>query len=606
MARKATKKGKKFQDAGKPLAAKTPGAQSLPSGIGRSLGRILRPQAAYRWLLPQLAAITPQYIELTLRGALAGNHVQAWELFDLMLDTWPELASCSQELIYAVQARKILIEPYHEEDEQPTPDAIERAKCVSAAIRQMRPVAQADENNLIGTVKDILSAWFLGQAVLEVEWTGKDGDTLNLLNYAGNLILAPRTTYWVHPVCYAWSMEGRMGLRLEMSPGAANTGRSLMPGVFTTTSSQPMPSQVSDFPEHKFLIAIQKAKSGTALGGAMLRPLAWWWCACNFSADWLLTLAEIWGLPFRWANYDPQAPQAVIDGVCSMLENMGSNGWAAFPAGTTLELEEATKTGDNSPQAGMLDRADRYARLLILGQTLSGNSGTGKGGGLAFGSVEGDVKAQRVDAAGEFACGVLRDQLASSILTLNFGDDDFTPTIRMLSEQEGTLQDAQRDTTLASGGLPIGINFLRKKYGIPAPSDGEETIGGGAPAVAPVITPAMQPADPNNPEDSADDSKPDLQARDAGAPPSNTKLISSGKNLVVEALMSEFEGINRRLAAAAAIDDPELQKTRLAGLMTDLDRFEKNLHADPAVANAIYKVMASAFANGLATNPKEA
>ena len=55
------------------------------------VARILRPQAAYRWLLPQVAAITPQYIEMVMRGALAGNHVQQWELFDLMLDTWPEL-----------------------------------------------------------------------------------------------------------------------------------------------------------------------------------------------------------------------------------------------------------------------------------------------------------------------------------------------------------------------------------------------------------------------------------------------------------------------------------------------------------------------------------
>src|SRR5689334_16505047 len=61
--------------------------QSLPQpDISDSLSRILRPQAAYRWLLPQLAAMTPQYIEMVLRGALAGSHVQAWELFDLMED----------------------------------------------------------------------------------------------------------------------------------------------------------------------------------------------------------------------------------------------------------------------------------------------------------------------------------------------------------------------------------------------------------------------------------------------------------------------------------------------------------------------------------------
>src|SRR5688572_14012187 len=55
------------------------GRVSVPATVPRSLARILRPQAAYRWLLPQIAAITPQSIESILRGALAGSHVQQWE-----------------------------------------------------------------------------------------------------------------------------------------------------------------------------------------------------------------------------------------------------------------------------------------------------------------------------------------------------------------------------------------------------------------------------------------------------------------------------------------------------------------------------------------------
>src|SRR5262249_35052705 len=67
-----------------------------PQGLPPSLAPLLRPQALGRWLLPQLSAITPQYLEAVLRGALAGDHVQQWQLFDLMLDTWPELAACAQ------------------------------------------------------------------------------------------------------------------------------------------------------------------------------------------------------------------------------------------------------------------------------------------------------------------------------------------------------------------------------------------------------------------------------------------------------------------------------------------------------------------------------
>src|SRR5204863_8129621 len=100
----------------------------LPAGVAPALARLLRPQAAYRWLLPQIAAITPQYIEMVLRGALAGSHVQQWELFDLMLDSWPELSACQQELSYGVSRLKLIFEPFAEEDSDPTPPALERCK----------------------------------------------------------------------------------------------------------------------------------------------------------------------------------------------------------------------------------------------------------------------------------------------------------------------------------------------------------------------------------------------------------------------------------------------------------------------------------------------
>jgi hypothetical protein len=238
------------------------------------------------------------------------------------------------------------------------------------------------------------------------------------------------------------------------------------------------------FPDYKFLIAIHKAKPGTALGGPLLRPLAWWWCAANFSSDWLLNLAQVFGLPFRWATYDRNAPDATINAICEMLQNMGSNAWGAFPEGTTLEMVQPSSTSgsDHSPQGELLDRADRYCRNLILGQTMTGSHGTtGKGGGQAFGNVEKDVKEDRIDAAGKFVAGVINRQLITSILMLNYGDTDDAPQIKFLEDEVADLTEAQRDKTLADAGLVIGMDYLRKKYDIPAPAAGEETIGGAKP-----------------------------------------------------------------------------------------------------------------------------
>jgi len=469
--------------------------------IAYQLQRILRPQAAFRWILPNLAAITPQYIEMILRGALAGNHVQQWELFDLMFDTWPELTACAQELTYGVLRKKLIYEPSHEEDEQPTPNAIERMKLVSTALRQMQPDPSRDDCALDGTIKDILDGWFRGITVSEVIWQTVDDKQLGT-------IAAPKSTFWVHPVCFAFNADGVLGLR-DVKPMT----NSQWPYPSSTLTAQPQPFQLVPFPDYKFLIAIHKAKSGTALGGPLLRPLAWWWCAANFSADWLLNLAQVFGLPFRWANYDPNAPQATVDAICNMLQNMGSAGWAAFPVGTTLELHQPSQIGsDHSPQGELLDRADRYARLLILGQTMTGTHGTmGKGGGQAFGKVEKDIKGDRIDAAGRFAENVINRQLVSSILMLNYGDMDEAPKIKFLEDEVAGLTEAQRDKVLVDAGLPIGVDYMRKKYDIPEPAEGEETLSKPEP-LAPFggnpPSPGQQP-----PQNQQDQKQSDLQAK---------------------------------------------------------------------------------------------
>ena len=85
-----------------------------------------------------LDPITPQYIEGVLRSALSGAHVQQWELFDLMLDTWPELAACQQELTEGVLRSNLTFEPFVEEGEAPSDRALEKQKLVSNAVRRMR------------------------------------------------------------------------------------------------------------------------------------------------------------------------------------------------------------------------------------------------------------------------------------------------------------------------------------------------------------------------------------------------------------------------------------------------------------------------------------
>ena len=453
---KVRKNGKKAIDAASTMR--------LPLG----LNRIIQPKAALRWMGPNMGAFTPRYIEGVLNGALSGYYTAQWELFDLMLRTWPALAACHQELINGVTRRELVYDPYREEDEEATDSAIEREKLVTHAIRSMSPDPTRDENAISGTIKDIMDAWFRGISVLEIIWRSID-------TQKHGTILAPESTNWVQPYMYGLDEGGRLGLDL--------TGKrsGYAPGF--------NPSELTPFPPNKFLIAMHKAKAGYICGGAMFAPLAWWWCASNFSSDWLLNLAQVFGIPFRWASYASSSPDTTITALCNMLQNMGSAGWAAFPEGTTMELKEAsTGTGGHTPQGDLLDRADNYARLIILGQTMTGQTIASGRGGQAFGTVEAQLKQDRLDAACAIVAEVINRQLIPAILAFNYGNSDEAPTCRFLQESEGTYQDAQRDQILTSGlGLKIPISHLRQKYNIPQPTGDEE-----------VTEPPPKPVAPSN------------------------------------------------------------------------------------------------------------
>lgn len=583
-------------------AAATPSAapDRIIGSLSADLSRMLRPQAAYRWLLPSLGAITPQYIESTLRGALAGNHVQAWELFDLMLDTWPELVSCANELTEGVQGRKIVFEPFCEEDEEPTDDAARKCKVVSAALRRMRPDPAADENDLDGTVKDIMSGWFMGQVVLETNWdAGYGSEELNILNSATlGPITAPRSTFWVHPVCYAWNMEGRLGLRQELGAMRATTRdakqKATVGNLWNSTTFQPRPTDILEFPPEKFLVAIHKSKSGTALGGSMLRPLAWWWCASNFSADWLLNLSQLFGIPFRWVNYDPSLPDPLKNELDAMMQNMGSSGWARFPQGTELKFLEAGKGGENSPQDALLDRCDRYARLLILGQTLSGGQSASKGGGKAFGAVESAVKTQRIDAACKYVAGVLNTQLVPSVVRLNFNNAEELPTVKFMDEREGGLEDSQRDQTLATAGLKIGVNYLRKKYDIPEPEEDEETIGGQA-EPAPTIPGAELKLGEVKPAAEDAEAVEEIGALQAKA----VETEAAQKTEIADTLHDMLLPLLKRLEAIANVDDGAIQQHMIEKLLKDFPQIADAIKADDSLAKKLNPQLSQALIAGL-------
>lgn len=521
--------------------------------------------------MPQLAAIKPAYIEQVLRGALGGSHVQQWELFDLMEDTWPRLKKNLNELKRAVQKLDWQVHPWSEEDMPPDAASRERAAIVSNAVWRMKPEINEDSNDFKGTIYDILDAWSKGIVVLETDWvirpTSKHGD-----------ITMPRTTTWVHPCSYGWDDSGFLGLQeAALQQASQIRGTSYYPSPTYALQGAILP-----FPEHKFLVAICKSKSASVLGAAMLRPLAWWWCVSNFAGDWLMNLAQLFGLPFRWANYTNGASQETINKVSAALQNMGSAGWAAFPEGTILDLKEAGARAGDSPQESLLDRADKNCDLLVLGQTLTTEQG--RQGSQALGNVHADIRMDVIISAGEWAASIINRQLIPSILMLNYGDTDQAPEFRVEVEtEEDQKANADRDKVLLDAGVEMPKDWFYKRHDIPLPSDGEEVIGGKPEPIPGQPVPAEKPNEP-------------ATAR-ATTPASFLKKATTSLSA---ALANDVEPMLKRLAAILKIQDDVVFAHKMRVWLAEYPQLKRDSLADPSAAHELEKIIGTSVANGIA------
>ena len=414
-------------NASPPAAAAAP----APKPSQTPMNLIIRPSARDRWTSSLIAQYTPQYVENICRGAMAGNLLSQWLMFDLMEQTWPRLSKNLNELKNAVNDLEWNLVPFALKGQKPTPEAQRRSRIIEYIIWNMDPDVKANENDFEDTVYDVLDA--LGKSIAVLEMDIPDQPVRVDLGAGVESIFPVKATRWVHPRYYGY-------------PNYPVTADTLMLNAKEVKFSNPE-AQITDdsgamwipFPDDKFIVSIIKQKSGHPINSGMLRLLGLFWAAQNFTWEWFLNYAQIFGQPLRWATYDQNALQETITLVETLLRDMGSSGYAAFPAGTDLKLLEAMKGGGENPQKVLIDSADTICDLVILNENMSSQHGgtSGRAGGsLAAAGVGKTKRDERVHAVAGSAAKILNQQFIKAICRLNFGDDSQCPYLEAAAKNQ--------------------------------------------------------------------------------------------------------------------------------------------------------------------------
>lgn len=540
--------------AGRALLAKAP-SRSIMADIGA--GSALDFQGGGFYAHRRMA---PAEVRFVLEQAAMGSLDAQWDLFALMEDSWPRLAKNLAELRRAAARATYTVQPYARKGGKPTATASDKAAFVEDSIKQWWPKPGTLELGFEDTLFHALDAYGKGVSALEIHWRrAPEG-------------IVPRCAHVLASRLYAWNETGtELGLRTR-------DGKGWLP-----------------FAQDHFLVGIWQARTGAPGATAVLRALAPYWAGITFGWEWLLSNAQIFGVPFRWASYDRNDP-GLASKLRDMLAQMGACGYGAFPDGTKLEFKEVSQNVTGNPQVVIQELANQACDLLILGQELSGKAqAAGLGGGAA--DLQGSVRADRLADVTQCCADLLSYQLVPAILRANWGSTDEPPLVVPGEAEENDAKKlAERDQILLTAGVAMPLKWFYERHKIPEPVGGEAVIGATAPP-----PPKDQP-DLSDPSDQTDPEKePPVKAK-AGLAEAHTAATDALYDARAIALLSEAE----RAALAPLLDAlawlaaaPEAHAaTALKHFQDVLDRHAPAILANTALASAWEKVLAPAAVEG--------
>jgi phage gp29-like protein len=290
-------------------------------------------------------------------------------------------------------------------------------------------------------IMDILDAIGKGYSVTEMLWLTKPGEWL------------PDDLKWRDPRWFEFDRVNGETLKLR-------------------TSGEPEPLAAA-----KYIIHIQKAKSGLPIRGGLARIAAWGWMFKNFAIkDWVSFL-ETYGMPMRLGRYDNGETEENIAILARAVGDLGSDAAAVFPKSMEITFEQAN--AGSAP--GDLWRAkaefvnDEMSKA-VLGQT---NTTDAKAGGLGSGqaNVHNEVRGDVCDADCMLLAATLTRDVAKPIVMLNFGQQDEYPRFKVGAADP---VDVEGVTKAAAALVPLGVEISKRKIremtNMPEPEGPEDVL----------------------------------------------------------------------------------------------------------------------------------
>jgi phage gp29-like protein len=448
------------------------------------------------WQWRPLASMTPAMVADVLRRAATGDAHD----FLLAADDIKE-----KDLHYraVLQTRTLAVAglPWDVQPADDSPQAKRAAELVAQVL---------DDLDLFSLASHLMDAVAKGYAVAEILWeTGSVWRPEQII---------PREAHW-------FTFDRDTGSLLHLVDGSAE-GQTL--------------------PLYKFLFHKPPLMSGIALQGGLARSALWAWVFKSYALrDWA-RFCELFGQPIRVGKYHQGAAPEDIAVLKQAAFQLGSDAAAVIPQEMVLDLvESGSKSASADLYYQLIDYLDRQVSKAVLGQTMTTDDGSSQ----AQAKVHNEVRADIMRADARSLAETIRRDLVAPLVRLNLGDAAPLPRFAFIVEEpEDTAALADQVQKLAASGVVIPQAWVRERFAIPEPAEGEAVIG--EPLESPVANPPESPGSPvpnrravhalqatkNTPEDDAID-VPGMQAdrMETEAEPAWSAIMERVRQIVEQA-----------------------------------------------------------------------
>lgn len=311
-------------------------------------------------------------------------------------------------------------------------------------------------------IAHLQSAVYHGRAAAEIIWA-RDGSKW-----------VPGSIEPIHPRRLSYSADWR--LHLWDATAGTDSSFAKFPGV-----------PVDALPKGKFIVHMPRVRGGYPTREGLGRILVWYSVFKRWTQrDWM-SLAEMVGRPGRVGYYntgtDPTKPAATEEDqniLDNALRDWSSSQSVVLPDTTKIEFQFAS--GPVGEMHKMLvEHCNGEMSKATLGETLTTDAGSR--GARSLGTVHDDVRIMVAKWDARAISETLRYHLLAPLVRLNFGESTPVPEIAFEVEPEDNLNElADRIQKLVFAGLDIPQGWVRDRFGIDDPTDGEDTL---APAAGP-------------------------------------------------------------------------------------------------------------------------